>query len=446
MRRSEPAPVEAWAALRAISFEPDESSSVVRATFWVVEAARCTEVVISSARPAAVPTDELISALVAVCSSTAVAIVWVASRMVWMIAPIRSIELTAPSVVRRMPSTLLAISSVAAPVWRASSFTSFATTAKPLPASPALAASMVAFSASRLVWSAMSLMTSTTRPISRAAVPSTATVWLVSSARRAACTATSAEWWQDDDTSRSDALISSTAVFTERIESLKVSIAETAEPMCSDTAPAPLATSRTLTLDSSTAAATAWIAEIVDSLASCISSVSRSRPWRGLLERLGRGREAGAGARERVGGAAHVADVGAQLREPALRVPHDARDLAGRQRLDQVPQRRLVVGRERRVQRVQRPEHRAAQPQPEPRDRAERGRREAPVQAGAPGLGAELAGREQRRERDQRHERQRWRGAARCCDRATSSCRQLPGSTHCRILVASVSGWKGLVR
>ena len=44
------------------------------------------------------------------------------------------------------------------PVWFASDFTSFATTAKPCPPSPARAASIVAFSASRLVWPAMSLM------------------------------------------------------------------------------------------------------------------------------------------------------------------------------------------------------------------------------------------------------------------------------------------------
>ena len=42
------------------------------------------------------------------------------------------------------------ISSVDLAVWLASAFTSPATTAKPLPASPARAASMVAFSASRL--------------------------------------------------------------------------------------------------------------------------------------------------------------------------------------------------------------------------------------------------------------------------------------------------------
>ena len=50
------------------------------------------------------------------------------------------------------------ISSVAFAVWLASSFTSLATTAKPLPASPARAASMVALSARRLVWPAMVLI------------------------------------------------------------------------------------------------------------------------------------------------------------------------------------------------------------------------------------------------------------------------------------------------
>ena len=54
----------------------------------------------------------------------------------------------------------------------ASVFTSEATTAKPLPASPALAASMVALSASRLVWLAMASMTPTISPMSSAAVAS----------------------------------------------------------------------------------------------------------------------------------------------------------------------------------------------------------------------------------------------------------------------------------
>ena len=48
------------------------------------------------------------------------------------------------------------MSSVARAVWEARLFTSWATTAKPRPASPARAASIVALSASRLVWPAMS--------------------------------------------------------------------------------------------------------------------------------------------------------------------------------------------------------------------------------------------------------------------------------------------------
>ena len=56
------------------------------------------------------------------------------------------------------------MSSVAFAVPRASSLTSLATTAKPLPNSPARAASMVALSASRLVWLAMSLISTTTSP------------------------------------------------------------------------------------------------------------------------------------------------------------------------------------------------------------------------------------------------------------------------------------------
>ena len=58
-----------------------------------------------------------------------------------------------------MPSLRWRITSVALPVSLASSFTSDATPAKPLPASPARAASTAAFSASRLVWKAISSMT-----------------------------------------------------------------------------------------------------------------------------------------------------------------------------------------------------------------------------------------------------------------------------------------------
>jgi len=57
------------------------------------------------------------------------------------------------------------ISVVAFAVWPASDLTSDATTAKPRPASPARAASMVALSASRLVCAAMLWINVTTSPI-----------------------------------------------------------------------------------------------------------------------------------------------------------------------------------------------------------------------------------------------------------------------------------------
>ena len=70
-----------------------------------------------------------------------------------------------------MDSILFLISLVACEVCFASSLISLATTANPLPASPALAASMVAFSANRLVCSDISVITSVTLLISRAALP-----------------------------------------------------------------------------------------------------------------------------------------------------------------------------------------------------------------------------------------------------------------------------------
>src|SRR5215207_51928 len=75
-----------------------------------------------------------------------------------------------------------AISSVALPVWVASAFTSEATTAKPRPASPARAASIVAFRARRLVWPAIAWMSCTTSPIFEAASASPRTIASVRSA------------------------------------------------------------------------------------------------------------------------------------------------------------------------------------------------------------------------------------------------------------------------
>ncbi len=82
------------------------------------------------------------------------------------------ISLIAPTeslVAAWMPEICWPISPVAFAVCSASAFTSEATTAKPRPASPARAASMVAFSASRLVWPAMVLISSTTSPMREAA-------------------------------------------------------------------------------------------------------------------------------------------------------------------------------------------------------------------------------------------------------------------------------------
>ena len=82
-----------------------------------------------------------------------------------MISPMLAITPLTPDVVARTDATCSPISSVAFAVRVASDLTSAATTAKPRPASPALAASMVALSASRLVCAAISLIRPMTSPI-----------------------------------------------------------------------------------------------------------------------------------------------------------------------------------------------------------------------------------------------------------------------------------------
>jgi hypothetical protein len=91
------------------------------------------------------------SAEVVDCSSTAAAIVdW--KSAIWSITSLSSsIAVTAASDWSVIWPIVLTISRDACSVLLASSLTSLATTAKPLPASPARAASMVALSASRLV-------------------------------------------------------------------------------------------------------------------------------------------------------------------------------------------------------------------------------------------------------------------------------------------------------
>src|SRR6516162_9427329 len=141
---------------------------------------------------AASATLRLISPVVAVCSSTAPAIVFWMSLIWLMILPIWAMASTALLVSPWMASILRPMSSVALAVCLASSLTSLATTAKPLPASPARAASMVAFRASRFVCWAILVMTLMTLPISALLSPSLATVALVFSATLTAEVATRA--------------------------------------------------------------------------------------------------------------------------------------------------------------------------------------------------------------------------------------------------------------
>src|SRR5262249_50843299 len=140
--------------------------------FWAISLLPC----------AASPTLRLISPVVAVCSSTALAMVFCRSLIWLMILPIWPMASTAPLVSVWIASIFWPMSSVVLAVCLASSLTSLATTAKPLPASPARAASMVAFRASKFVCWAILVMTLMTLPISALDSPSLATVWFVFSA------------------------------------------------------------------------------------------------------------------------------------------------------------------------------------------------------------------------------------------------------------------------
>src|ERR1051325_7367541 len=93
-----------------------------------------------------------------------------------------------------MASIFLLMSSVDRAVSLASSLISLATTAMPLPASPARAASMVAFKARRLVCSLMEEMTFNTWPISALLLPNWITLRLASLATFTAEVATWAAW------------------------------------------------------------------------------------------------------------------------------------------------------------------------------------------------------------------------------------------------------------
>src|SRR5271165_3498068 len=147
-------------------------------------------VVISPLPWAASLTLRDISLVVAFCSSTAVAMVLEMSLIWWMTPLIEAMASTAALVSVWMASILRLMSSVALAVSLASSLTSLATTAKPLPASPARAASIVALSARRLVCCAIEVMTLITWPISLEDSPNLETVAVVVSAVLTAAVAT----------------------------------------------------------------------------------------------------------------------------------------------------------------------------------------------------------------------------------------------------------------
>ena len=109
------------------------------------------------------------------CCSTADAMLDAICDMRSIVAPISLIAWAENSVAVWMLVICWPISPVAFAVCSASDLTSVATTAKPRPASPARAASMVAFSASRLVCPAIVLIRSTTSPIRPAALVSSVT-------------------------------------------------------------------------------------------------------------------------------------------------------------------------------------------------------------------------------------------------------------------------------
>ena len=106
-----------------------------------------------------------ISPVVAFCSATAPLTFSNTGRIASIACEMRCTASTEPAASRCSASIFLVISSVAFWVCTASAFTSVATTAKPRPASPARAASMVELSASSVVCRAICAIKLTTLPI-----------------------------------------------------------------------------------------------------------------------------------------------------------------------------------------------------------------------------------------------------------------------------------------
>jgi hypothetical protein len=174
----------AWSRLLSFDSDSADESTCVDAE-PVSLAPRLTSVMLDAtwAVPlAACPILREISWVAASCSSTAAAMAEEISEMRPMVPLISLMAATESCVAACMLPICVLISSVALAVWAASALTSCATTAKPRPASPARAASMVALRASRLVCSATEVISLTTSPIRCAAFDSSLMRWSVCSA------------------------------------------------------------------------------------------------------------------------------------------------------------------------------------------------------------------------------------------------------------------------
>ena len=124
-----------------------------------------------------------------------------------------------------------AMSSVALPVWAARSFTSAATTAKPRPASPARAASMVALRARRLVCSEISRIRETTSPIFSAALARPTTLMSVCFASSEAAVTRSlvrCTWWPISAIDEVISVLAAAIICTFSAEWLEASLTERA--------------------------------------------------------------------------------------------------------------------------------------------------------------------------------------------------------------------------
>ena len=169
---------------------------------------------ISLAAEAVSLTLRAISAVAAPCCSTAAAIDPAMALISSMVFSMRPTAATDASVAVRTSPMCRVISSVDRAVCVASAFTSLATTAKPLPASPARAASIVAFSASRLVLAAMSLIIFATSPMRLTCVFSASIVARASPPAATARPTTAVDWLICPPISRIEAESCSAALAT----------------------------------------------------------------------------------------------------------------------------------------------------------------------------------------------------------------------------------------